>query len=92
MNGDAVHVICGCLYLADMEPGAHVDTDRRYGFDNRGRATHRPSGAIESREESIAKRFDLTAAVSSDLGSNDLIVSVQKLVPSVVAQLTGALR
>src|SRR5882724_367558 len=27
VNGDAVHVVCSSFYLADMQSGAHVDTD-----------------------------------------------------------------
>lgn len=91
-TGDTVHVICGYFYLADMESGTGVDTDRRNAFNDRECTTYRPGRAVKCREESIAQRLDLMAAVSSDLGSNDLIVSGQKFVPCTVAEFARASR
>ena len=92
VDGNTVHVICGHFYLADMESGAGVDADRRNAFNDPGCTTYRPSRAVKRREESIAQRLDLVATVSSDLSSNDLIVSGQKFVLCTVTEFARASR
>jgi hypothetical protein len=65
----------------DLEP------ERLYGLRDRLRASDRPSGPVERREEAIPGRVDLLPAVSREHPADDRVMSLQELAPSPVAEL-----
>src|SRR5438876_3093232 len=81
------HDPCGCVHvdparlavmdlaLADVQTGARLEPDGLGRVSDRISASDRLSRAVEGREEAVAGRVDLMAAVSRELATHGQPVS-----------------
>jgi hypothetical protein len=64
---DAADLAINRLDLARMHARTDLDPERLYGLNDRLRASDRPSGPVEGREEAVPGRVDLLAAVRASI-------------------------
>jgi hypothetical protein len=75
------------LGLSQVQADPNVDTEFLDRFDNGGGASDGISGNVESREEAIARRVELAAAVSAQFAADQRVVAGQQDPPPAIAQL-----
>ena len=63
MDGLATHAVTDLLDLADVDPDSDMKVDLRCGVTDRQRAAQGASRAVERRQQPIAGRIDLPAAI-----------------------------
>src|SRR5919201_2142077 len=79
------------LDLAGVEADPHLDPDVPESLADRRRAPDRPGRRVEHREEAVAGRLDLPAAVLLQLATDQLVVSIELVAPPSIADLRRAL-
>src|SRR6266536_6113102 len=84
VDGDAADVVTAQLDLAGVEPATYMDADGADRVADGTGAAHRPSGAVEGRQEPVAGRGDLSAAEAFEFGAGETVVGGQQLRPSAV--------
>src|SRR3954471_5053369 len=92
MNRDASDVVAHQLDLAGVQPGTDLESQGTDTVADRDRATDRARRAIEGREESVAGRVDLPAAMALELTSDKTAIRVQQVAPPSVTDLGGLTR
>src|SRR5206468_5668421 len=65
--------------------------ERRHRLAELGRAADRPGRPVEGREEAVAGRVDRAAAEANELAAHELMVALEQLAPSAIAERGGAL-
>ena len=78
--------------LPGVETCPDLDPQRPQRVPDRERTADRRSGGIENRDEAVARRRDLAAAVVGELGSDDFVMSFQQRSPALVSHLGQAPR
>ena len=87
VDGDARDLAVHALAFAGVQPGAHLDAELAHRLDDRARAGDRPRGAVEAREEAVARGVDLDAAEAREPLTDEGVVPLEELAPRPVAQL-----
>jgi len=87
VDGDAPDVLALELDLTGVHPDADVEAEIPY----RHGAPDGSRRSVESREESVARRIDLAATVSSQQSPDPLVVGGKELSPGPIAELGSAL-
>jgi triosephosphate isomerase (TIM) len=70
-----------------VEPGTHLDPQRRHGVHDRARAADAARRAVERREEAVAGGIELAAAVAGEAAADCSVVLCDELGPVPVAEL-----
>src|SRR3954463_12818618 len=92
MNRDAADVLAHQLDLAGVESAADLESQRTDTVADRDRATDRSRGAVEGREESVAGRVDLPAAMALEPSSDERAICVQQVAPPGITDLGSLTR
>src|SRR5919106_2682415 len=85
-HGQARRLPIDELALAGMDPGAQLQAQRLRLQDDRPRARDRPGGAVEPREDPVARAVHLGTSVALDLATGALQLPGESLAPPPVAQ------
>lgn len=85
-DGDPCHLSRGDVAFARVDAGSHVEPERADTIDNRLRAPDGAPGAIERREEAVARGIDLLATVAGKLASHKRVVPLQEVGPRTVTE------
>ena len=75
------------LALAGVDARADVEPELADALDDRLGAADRPRRAVEGREEAVAGRVLLLAAVARQLAADEGVVTLEQLAPGTVAEL-----
>src|SRR5262245_35579205 len=86
MHCDPCHFAVHQLAFPRVQAGAHLQSELRHGLDNRARTPDGPRRSVEGSEESVAGGIHLAAAEPHKLGADELVVALQELTPSAVAE------
>src|ERR1700730_7043040 len=86
MDGDAAALGAHHLAFAGMASGPHLEAERPYILGDRRRAAHGTGWPVEGREEPVAGRVDLAPAEAREVAAHERVVSIQHLVPTLVAE------
>src|SRR5919198_3481431 len=73
------------LALARMDPGAHLEAELADGTPHRAGTADRARGAVEAREDAVARGVDLLSSEACDLASDDDVVTLEEVAPREVA-------
>jgi hypothetical protein len=92
VDRDATDLPVDRLDLSGVHAGADLEIEGPNSVDDRLRAPHGASRAVERREEAVSRRVDLDAVVARQDRSDRGVVSLDGLSPSTVAELDGLLR
>ena len=75
-----------------MNADAHLELERAQRLAHREAAADRTGGAIEEREETVARGVDLDTPESPQLPADDLVVRAEQRRPLRVAELAQPVR
>ena len=92
MHSDAADVIAADFALAGVQPGPHLDAKRLHRVADRHRTADRSLGAVEHREEAVARCVHFAASKAGELRADDGVVRVEQRTPVTVADLCGPAR
>ena len=68
---------------------AQLESERLHGRDDRARTPDRARGAVERREEAVARRIELGPSIAGEQGAHGRVVSGDQLRPSAIAELAA---
>src|SRR6476469_9046260 len=92
MDGESGDVFAADFYLTGMDTGTDVDVRDAERVTDSDCAFDCSPGTLERGEKTIAGGIDFAAAEAFDLGADGLVVAVEQVAPSLVAELRGAVR
>src|SRR3990170_2515242 len=91
VDGDATDVVAPPLDFARVQPSSDLDPEGAHGLGDRARASDRPGGSVEGREEAIAGGVDLAPPVAGQHRAHGRVVAGDQFVPPAIAERYGAL-
>src|SRR6185312_6684925 len=86
VHGQAGVVVADDLDLAGVHARPDLEADRADGAANRGGAPNRPGRAVERCEDAVPGAVDVTTAEAGELPGNGVVVCLQQLAPTAVAE------
>src|ERR1022692_1960638 len=89
MDSQPGQVIPANLDFASVDPSAHLDVEDSKSLSDRYCAFDGSTGAVEGGEESVARGVHFSTSEALDLRSNALVVPVEQVAPSSVAEAGG---
>src|SRR2546425_10654896 len=89
MDGDAAQLAVDHLALTGMYASPTAKAEPRSAVDDSHRASNCARRTVESRQEPIAGRVDLIAAIELQVAADQTIVCLEQRTPAAVAELTG---
>ena len=92
VDGESGDVVAADFYLTGVDTGTDVDVRDAERVTDSDCAFDRSPGTLERGEKTVAPGVDLTAPEAFDLGADVLIVAVEHVAPTSVAELRGAVR
>jgi hypothetical protein len=75
------------LDLPAVQPRPDLEPDVTDAFGDCARASDRRPGALEDREEPVARRVHLAAAEPPQFAADDRVVSADEFPPAAIAEL-----
>ena len=90
-DGEPAHLVADLLDLPRVQTCPDVDAERSNGLNDRTRAPDAPSRAVEAREEPVAGRVDLGAAVAREKATDDRVMPFEYVAPRSVSELGRSL-
>src|SRR5207245_2205715 len=91
VHGDPRDLAVEQFALARVQPCAHLEPELTNVRDDRLRAADRPRRPVEAREEAVAGRVDLPAAIPHELLAHGTVMAHEQLAPGPVAKLDRTL-
>jgi hypothetical protein len=89
VHANAADVLASKFDLAGVNPGADLDAEGLDGVSQRARAGNRTAGAVERAQAAVADELDDRPACAADLATDDRVVAVKQIAPTLVAELGG---
>src|SRR6516164_10748993 len=86
VHGDSADILAAKLDLTSMETASDLDAERPYLLGDRRGAAHGASGSVEGCEKAVAEALDRAPAKARDLLPRPLVVEIENLPPSAVAE------
>jgi hypothetical protein len=71
-----------------MHPRPHLDPERLHRLDDRLGASDSTRGPVERGEEAVARRVELSSAVTGKTAADDPMVLGDQLVPTALSCMT----
>jgi len=90
VHGHARDVVSPKFDLTRVKPRTHLDAEGRKGIPKSARAADPPAGTIECGHESIAGGVHLPSTESLQLASYSLIMTVEEVLPALIAEFCSA--
>src|SRR5215212_5157803 len=87
MHGDSCEIAGRHLALAGMDAGTNLKPDRARGGAERERTPHRPGGAVEGCQHTVAGPLHEPTAVARQLSLDEPLVLAEQLAPTAVSEL-----
>src|SRR5581483_8469844 len=87
VHRDAAYLALDHLALAGVQARPHVDSELVHAVRDRTRAPDPARRPVEGREEAVAGRVELAAAVPGELLPHERMVPLDELAPASVPQL-----
>ncbi|TML88400.1 MAG: hypothetical protein E6G06_16320, partial [Actinobacteria bacterium] len=91
MHGDATHIDTAQFDLPDVHPRRHLQAEAAQAFPDGGGTPHCSCRPGERRQHAVARPFDAAPAEPLQLSLHYVIVLVEQLTPSAVAQVADML-
>src|SRR5512132_216553 len=91
MYGDTAHLPVNRLALPGVQACSDLDAQRAHPFEGRLGAPDRSCRTVESGQEAVPGRVDLGAAVPGEQRTDDRVMLLQYVAPSLSPEFGGHL-
>jgi hypothetical protein len=86
VNGDAADIVSDELDLTGMEASSNLDAEIANGVRNGSGSADGTSRTVEDGKKAVARRLDLPASVTEQLGAHHLVMGGEQVPPLAIAE------
>jgi hypothetical protein len=86
VHGESAEVAAPDLAFAAVESGTDLEPEGTHRLVDRYRATNRSRRAVEAGDETVTGRVDFSSPAAHELPSNDGVVAIEQLQPSLTPE------